>query len=82
MPATGSVLSLLYGYQDGAVSREARAAIVSDERLKGQNASRGSCEERALAASAVFALGPQIGKEAGRFTGVAGLDIVIATANK
>ena len=81
-PATGSVLLLLDGYRDVAVSRDARAAKVSDERLKGQNASRGSCDERALAASAVFAFGPQIGKEARRFTGVAGLDIGIATASK
>src|SRR5208283_1044341 len=81
-PATGSVLLLLDGYRDGAGSRQARAAIVSDERLKGQNASRRTGEERAFAASAVFAFGHQIGKEARRFTGVAGLDIGIASASK
>ena len=81
-PATGSVLLLLDRYRDVAVSRDAKAAIVSDERLKGQNASRGSCEERALAASAVFAFGPQIGKEARRLTRVTGLDLGIATASK
>jgi hypothetical protein len=73
---------ILNGYQDVAVSRDARAAIVSNQRLKGQNASRGSCEECALAASTVFAFGPQIGKVARRITGVAGLDIGITTASK
>ena len=68
-PPPGSVLLLLDGYRDFAVIRDARASIVSDERLKGQNASRGRCEKRALAARAVFAFGPQIGKEARRFTG-------------
>ena len=77
-----SVLLLLDGYRDVAVSRDAGAAIVSDERLKGQNASRGRCETRALTASAVFAFGAQIGKEARRLTGVAGLDIGIATASE
>jgi hypothetical protein len=45
-------------------SRDAMAAIVSDERLEGRNASRRIFEECALAASAVLAFGPQIGKEA------------------
>ena len=78
-PATGSVLLLLDGYRDVAVSRDAGAAKVSDERQKGQTASRCRCETRALAAGAVFAFGPQIGKEARRFTGVSGLDIKITT---
>ncbi len=78
----GSDLLLLEGYRDVAGSRDAMAALVSDERLKGQNASQGSFEERAFAASAVLAFGPEIGKEARCFKRVAGLDIGIATASK
>ena len=39
------------------------AAIVSDERLKGQSASQSIFEEGAFAASAVLAFGPAVGKE-------------------
>jgi hypothetical protein len=40
-----------------------------------------AARKRALAASAVFAFGPQIGKEARRFTGAAGLNVGIATTS-
>ena len=78
----GSVALLLDGYRDVLGGRDAMAAIVSDEGMKGRNASRSIFEERALAASAVFASGPQIGKDARGISGAAGLDVGIVIASR